>query len=337
MPRHRHHHPRNHRRRREHRAQGEVQAPEDAQGPSAQEEEAAASSSAVVPGTLEEVPAGATASPPQSPERASSSHTGLAPTLERQSSDGSSSQGAEGPSTLLELANHESLLQDAIEDKISDLIHLLLFKYRMKEPITKEEMLNSVIQDYRDHFSEIFREASDCLQLIFGVDVKEVEPASHCYVLVTSVGLTYHEELNDEYSLPKVGLLIMILGLIFMENNCAPEEVIWDALRVIGVEPEREHYIYEEPRKLITHNWVQEGYLVYQQVPQSDPVRYEFLWGPRALAETTKMKVLEYVAKINGTNCRSFPRLYEEALRDEEVGEGAGVAAGGEGWARASE
>uniref|UniRef100_H0XRP3 MAGE domain-containing protein n=1 Tax=Otolemur garnettii TaxID=30611 RepID=H0XRP3_OTOGA len=319
---HRHHHTRNHRRRRErHRAEREVQGPAGAQGPSAQEEEAAASSSAVVPGTPEEVPAGAIASPPQSPPRASSSHTGLASPPGGDSNEGSSSQGAEGPSALQEPENRESLLREAIEDKIADLIHLLLFKYRMKEPITKEEMLNSVIRDYRDHFSEIFSEASDCMQLIFGVDVKEVEPASHCYVLITSVGLTYQEELNDEHYLPKVGLLIMILGLIFMENNCAPEEAIWDSLRIMGVEADREHYIYQEPRKLITHDWVQEGYLVYQPVPQSDPVRYEFLWGPRARAETTKMKVLEYVSKVNGTDCRAFPRLYEEALRDEEGGE----------------
>ena len=63
---------------------------------------------------------------------------------------------------------------------------------------------------------------------------------------------------------------------------------------------------------------MQENYLEYRQVPDSDPPRYEFLWGPRAHAETSKMKVLEFVAKIHDTVPTAFPTWYEEALRDEE-------------------
>ncbi|KAL2768014.1 melanoma-associated antigen 2, partial [Daubentonia madagascariensis] len=226
----------------------------------------------------------------------------------------------EGPGTSQDPADPRSLLRDALEEKMSDLVHFLLLKYRIKEPITKAEMLNVVIKDYKDHFPEIFREASECMQLVFGVDVKKVDPAGHSYVLVTALGLTYDEMLNHVQSMPKVGLLIIILGVIFLEGNCALEEVIWEALGVMGVHAGREHFIYGEPRKLITHNWVQEGYLEYRQVPDSNPERYEFLWGPRAHTETTKMKVLEYVAKVNRSDPRSFRLLYEEALRDEEEG-----------------
>ena len=48
----------------------------------------------------------------------------------------------------------------------------------------------------------------------------------------------------------------------------------------------RQHCIYGESRELLTKVWVQEGYLEYRQVPHCDPARYEFLWGPRAHAET---------------------------------------------------
>ena len=59
-------------------------------------------------------------------------------------------------------------------------------------------------------------------------------------------------------------------------------------------------------------------YLEYRQVAHSDPPRYEFLWGPRAHAETSKMKVLEFLAKVNDTVPSAFSMQYEEALRDEE-------------------
>nr|XP_031529124.1 melanoma-associated antigen B4-like [Vicugna pacos] len=93
------------------------------------------------------------------------------------------------------------------------------------------------------------------------------------------------------------------------------------------------HLIFGEPRRLITKDLVQQKYLEYRQVPDSDPPRYEFLWGPKAHAETTKMKVLEVVAKINGTVPRAFPKLYEEALKDEQ--ERAGVRAAVRAAARA--
>ena len=39
--------------------------------------------------------------------------------------------------------------------------------------------------------------------------------------------------------------------------------------------------------------------------------------GPKRLFETSKMKVLEVLAKIHDTVRTSFPDLYDEALRDQ--------------------
>ena len=205
-----------------------------------------------------------------------------------------------------------------IDDKVADLVRFLLLKYRKKELTTKAEMLSSIIKEYQNHFAVIFSEAFECMQLVYGIDVKEVDPTNHSYVLVTKLGLTYDGMVSNEHSMPKTGLLIFILSIIFVEGNCVPEEKIWEALNVMGLHAGREHCIYGEPRDLITKELVQEQYLVYQQVPNSDPTCYEFLWGPRAHAETSKMKVLEFLAQINETDPRSFPHWYEEALRDEE-------------------
>lgn len=52
-------------------------------------------------------------------------------------------------------------------------------------------------------------------------------------------------------------------------------------------------------------------------VPNSDPARDEFLWGPRAHAEPSKLQILQFFAKVNGTDPTCFPCWYEEASRDE--------------------
>ncbi|XP_008699785.1 melanoma-associated antigen 10-like [Ursus maritimus] len=255
----------------------------------------------------------ATLSPPQSPQ---SSHSFSA---SWSTSEGvSNSQEEEDISSLQTLIDTESLPRDPLHEKVADLVHFMVLKYRLKEPITEAEMLQVVIKRYKKQFPVIFKKASKCLEVISGIDVKEVDPTTHSYVLVNSLDLTLDEMLSDNHSMPKNGLLIIILGVIFIEGNCAREEDIWDFLNMMGVYAGREHFIYGEPRKLITRDWVQENYLEYRQVPNSDPPRYEFLWGPRAYAETSKMKVLEFLAKIKGTDPISFSCWYEEALRDEE-------------------
>ncbi|CAO2623847.1 Melanoma-associated antigen B4 [Lemmus lemmus] len=114
------------------------------------------------------------------------------------------------------------------------------------------------------------------------------------------------------------GLLMPLLGVIFLNGNRATEKQVWDFLNILGIIDGKVHMIFGEPRNIITKDFVKENYLVYRQVANSDPPSYEFLWGPRAHAETTKMKVLMFVAKINETIPQAFPSHYEEALRDQE-------------------
>ncbi|XP_069320272.1 melanoma-associated antigen 10 [Eulemur rufifrons] len=257
-------------------------------------------------------------SPSQSPQAVCSSPTPITSTPLSQFDEGSSNQQKESPSTSQALENTESLSRNEIDEKVADLMQFLLFKYGMKELITKAEMLTIVLKNDKDHFPLIFSEASECMQLVFGIEVKEVDPTGHSFILVTNLGLTYDGMLNDAESLPKTGMLIFVLSIIFMEGNRALEAVIWETLNVLGLQAGREHFIYGEPQKLLNHDWVQEGYLEYRRVPNSDPACYEFLWGPRAHAEISKMSLLKFLAKINGSDPRSFPLWYEEALRDEE-------------------
>ncbi|XP_075394610.1 putative MAGE domain-containing protein MAGEA13P [Tenrec ecaudatus] len=182
-------------------------------------------------------------------------------------------------------------------------------------------MVKRAMTQYGAHFPEIFQKACECMGLVFGISVKEVEPSSLSYVLVKTLDLTYEGMLSNDQGMPNTGLLILLLGMLFMEGNRVPEEKMWNVLKRIWIYPESPDFIYGEPKKLITRELVKEGYryLEYQRVPNCDtPPHYEFLWGPRAYKETRKMKVLKFFDKINGTDARSFPTLYEEALRDEE-------------------
>lgn len=288
--------------------QKEAQGLVGAQVPVAEEEAASSSLAPFIQGTPEVVPAAGTPSVPQSAERA------LEAIPSSKSNEGFSTQ-EEDPSIF---RSPEFLLGSVLNKKVVELVQFLSVKYVTKEPITEAEMLRNVIKEQKNHFPLIFSKVCECMEVVFGIEVKEVDPTNHTYVLIKTLDLTYDGMLSDDQGMPKTGLLILVLGVIFMEGNRAPEEKVWEVLNSIGVYAGQKDFIYGEPVKLITKDLVKEKYLEYQQVPNSDPPRYEFLWGPRAHAETSKMKVLEFFAKVSGTDATSFTSWYEEALRDEK-------------------
>lgn len=216
------------------------------------------------------------------------------------------------------LLDTEYLISNVIDDKVAELMEFLTLKYLMKESATTAEMLMVVTKGYEEHFPEIFREACQWMQLVFGIEVKEVAPPSHVHVLVPALGLAYDGVVSDEQIYPRTILLIMILSIIHTEGNRAPEEAIWEVLSGMGLYPGRKHCIYGEPRKVLTRDLVQEQYLACQEVPNSDPPRYEFLWGPRAHAETSAEAVLEFLGRLKYTTRKALPICQEQGAEGAE-------------------
>ncbi|XP_077608915.1 melanoma-associated antigen 8-like, partial [Crocuta crocuta] len=209
---------------------------------------------------VEEGSAAGSLSPPQSPQSYCPSPADMAGAPESQSDEESSNPDEEESSTWGDAAVAEPLLQDALDMKLTDLLAFLLVKYRTKQPTTQAEMLTVVSQDVQDQFPVIFRQACQYLLLVFGVDVKEVDPGEHSYVLDTILGLTCDGRLRGKQGMPTTSLLVVVLGVILLEDDRAPEEEVWKELGVLGVYDGREHVFYGDPRELLTEVWVQEGY-----------------------------------------------------------------------------
>ncbi|XP_028379233.1 melanoma-associated antigen B2-like [Phyllostomus discolor] len=302
-------------RERRHQNKAEAQSLKSAQATAGEEEEAACSSSPV----LWDGPSTSTGAGPlqASPGAPATSSTTAGVSYERSAGKAKGrarkSKNSSGASTFTKKPGLNILSQ-----KANKLVQYLLNQYKKKEPIRKADMLKIVHKWYRKDFSEVLRKATDLMDLVYGLEVKEVKPNGNFYTLVHNQDDTDDGSLSTVWRFPIKGILMPLLSMIFLNGYRAPEEEVWKFLNMMGVYAGEIHFIFGEPRKLITQDLVQKEYLVYQQVPNSDPPRYEFLWGPRAHAETSKMKVLEFLAKLNDSEPTAFPCVYQEALRDEE-------------------
>ncbi|XP_008820969.1 melanoma-associated antigen B4-like [Nannospalax galili] len=205
--------------------------------------------------------------------------------------------------------------QKDLTRKTGMLLEYMLSKYKMKEPLLREEMQKVVNECLKEQFTEILKKASNRVDLVFGLELKEAQPDGQSYVLVSK--LDFHDDgsSSTEMGLPNRGILIPLLSVIYLHGYCASEEQIWHFLNTLGIYDGVSHIIFGDTRKLITQDLVQEKYLEYRQVPNSDPPHFEFLWGPQAHAN--KKKVMEFLANINETGTPAYPVHYEEVLSEE--------------------
>lgn len=77
-------------------------------------------------------------------------------------------------------------------------------------------------------------------------------------------------------------------------------------------------FISGEPTKLLTRAYMEQNYLEYQQVPNSEPPSCMLQWGPWAYSKTTKIKVLEFLAKVTVRGLNSSILWYEKTFRYNE-------------------
>ena len=80
----------------------------------------------------------------------------------------------------------------------------------------------------------VFSQASESLQLVCGMEVKEVDSTEHIYIMVPTLGLTCNAMPSGGQSMPKAGLLVLVLSLIMWNGDRAPEEEVWGALSKWG-------------------------------------------------------------------------------------------------------
>ena len=120
----------------------------------------------------------------------------------------------------------EALSQEALNEMPVNLMKFLLFKYQAKELTSEAEMLKKDLRDNQKHFPVVFSQASECLKLVCGVEVKEMDPMEHIYIMVSTLGFTCDAMLSSGQGLPKASLLVLFLSLIMWNGDRTPVEEV---------------------------------------------------------------------------------------------------------------
>ncbi|XP_049980882.1 melanoma-associated antigen B4-like [Alexandromys fortis] len=306
------------------RAREKRRALKDARAKEAEKAESPAGSDQA---TGDAKPSTSTADFPQQSESSATSSTASQGVTHGRSDKGAQGQGDGNERPPGALLSSRSTKMDLMTRKTGMLMEYMLYKYKMQQPMKRGEMLKVIHKRFKEHFPEILKKASYRLDVVFGLELKEILPHGQAYELVSKLDFEDDASRSNELGVPIRGILIALLSVIYLNKYCAAEEDVWYFLNALGVYDGIMHVFFGDIRKLITEQLVREEYLEYRQVPNSDPPSYQFLWGRRAYAETCQIKVMDFLAKINEALPGVCLSRYEQALIEEEEKAEAAAAA----------
>ncbi|XP_039527265.1 necdin-like 2 [Pimephales promelas] len=207
----------------------------------------------------------------------------------------------------------ENFTPDQIDRKVAEVVQFILIKDQKKIPIRRADIVKHVIKDYKLLYTDIMNRVCRTFDQVFGLKLVETDPKNHVYILINKLDPIPGEPVSMRSVNPKKGLLFVILSIVFMKGGVIKENLVWNTLKKLRVDPGEKHDEFGDVKKVVTDEFVRQKYLEYVKIPHTEPVEFEFRWGLRAEKEVSKLKMLEFVGELFEQDPQSWTQQFREA------------------------
>ncbi|XP_070767087.1 necdin-like 2 [Enoplosus armatus] len=217
------------------------------------------------------------------------------------------------PSTSQVHRGLEKLTPAQVDQKTAEVVQYFLVKDQKKIPVRRADLVKHVVKEYRNIYPEIIKRAACTFDKVFGLQLVEIDAKNHMYILINKLETVEAASPITSPTNPKMGLLFVILSVIFMKGGVVRENLIWNTLKRLRVDPGGKHEEFGDVKRVVTDEFVRQRYLEYVRIPHTEPLEHEFRWGQRAEMEVSKAKILEFIGQLHEQDPQSWSQQYREA------------------------
>jgi len=173
------------------------------------------------------------------------------------------------------------------------------------------------------------------LKDVFGYQMKELDDKKG-FILVNLFEDSCHQEMRhiiyDDKDKTHIGLLIVVLSVIYMNNGVVKEETLFGFLKKLNLfddnDPKKEFEPFGNVKNLIDKEWCNKQHYIQLEKDElaasssgdPDQNQYKYRWGERAFAEVKKSDVLKFVASVYEKKPNEFTEEYENIINEEGEG-----------------
>jgi len=195
----------------------------------------------------------------------------------------------------------------------------------------KRDKIRKLAEPLKQHrvLSQVLEAANGRLEHVFGMSLVELKNKDLALLNKLPVALTEegaaepHVQLADREE-QRRGLLMVVLALIFMNNEPVKEDLLWPFLKKLNMEPGKSHECFDDVKKLLTQEFVQAQYLRVEKLPlPGGQTVLQFHWGERAYREVQQQNLLKFVCEMWGENTEphQWTEQYQRVLEQQEAQE----------------
>eukprot|EP01114_Cavostelium_apophysatum_P014890 TRINITY_DN3964_c0_g1_i1.p1 TRINITY_DN3964_c0_g1~~TRINITY_DN3964_c0_g1_i1.p1 ORF type:complete len:345 (-),score=80.65 TRINITY_DN3964_c0_g1_i1:10-1044(-) len=241
----------------------------------------------------------------------------------------------------------ETLTDKQERDKlVGDLVRYAIFMDFKKNPLRREDINKNIMKEHKGSTSQVLPLAQERLKDIFGFDLVEVKRSTKktqkaaasagIFVLKNNLelpnGQSWYDfvppaqEEDDNSADSKTpsanserGLLMAILGLIYLNNQEIDKDSLYTQLRRLGMRENEPHFQFGQWEKIV-EKFVKELYLEKKRTTQQGKdgkTLYNYRIGQRALMEIGKKRILYFIANTYGEDQPDAAELQELEMEDE--------------------
>lgn len=220
------------------------------------------------------------------------------------------------------------LNKNELERKVNEMIRYILFSDKKKVGIKRQDLMKNVMKEHSKVFSGVLKEVKSRLEDVFGLELVEMctgDGKSRGFILINKIEKLFEDEvstlLDTEEDSVKMGLLLLVSSIVFMNEGALTEISLWHFLGKFGVLKDSEHDVFGSAEKLISQEFVKQNYLERQKVQGAEGPTWQYNLGPRLSQELSKRKILEFVSEVYGVgSIKDWKTHYQYVLDSEQVG-----------------
>ena len=223
-------------------------------------------------------------------------------------------------------ASHGKLSENELKRKVNEMIRYILCNDRKMLGMKRPDLIKNVMKEHSKLYTTVMKEAAKNLSFIFGYELVEMlseDGKNRGYILINKIDKTFEDDISSlldcDKEKQKLGLLVIVLSLIFMNEGPIGEVSLWHTLGKFGLYKDKVHEVFGNLDKLLSTEFVKYNYLERQKVQGHEGPTYQYNWGPRSSVEISKRKILEFVSEVYGIDSIEDWKIPYQQVLDSET------------------